>query len=305
MDRNAIKAQPDKFRRMGAATRRTIFLSMIIFAVVFCNSNCKSQEMPSVAFKESTFDLFRYANGRLDTVHEKIMVARTEATFKDARIKQVASYLTKDDPRMVVAHYTRLSGQRFYKMGDRFIYTFSEIKKKPASRIEIYPVPIARIQKEYWPTRIDLVLLNKPVKMRVPQSFDWTIEDLKIRAGDLCFPGTLREDIALLEMEETGPKAEIYVIATAEPFESVYTFFRRRVGRIYVINARDGDLNVRDFEIDATSALELEKENQELHIRVEENPVVSDQEGNSQNYLGYTFIKYTFWKNLKHPAQNH
>ena len=55
----------------------------------------------------------------------------------------------------------------------------------------------------------------------------------------------------------------------------------------------DGEIYTRDFEIDATYS--LPNPDRVLHIRVDENPMITDNKGNSQVYLGYTFIKYIFW----------
>ncbi len=279
------------------------FASPLVFFALFgilTQRPCHCQELPILAFKESTFNEFKYPNGILDQEYTQALQSRSEKLFKNARASRIACYVTQDEAHSVVAFYNRLSGQRFFKKGDRFIYTFSQMYGLPASRIEIYPIPIARLQKEFWPTRIDLVLIHSTVTTRVPSSLKRTLEDLKSKVGNLYFQGTLREDVAMLEMEEAGKGAEIFVVATNEPFESVYNFFRRKVGRIYLVNARDGDLKVRDFEVDATAALGLDREKQELYIRVEENPVVADMEGNSQHYLGYTFIQYTFWQNSDH-----
>ena len=288
------------FIEHGRSSFPSLFILMAVFGLSTQIPCLGQEELPIIIFREATFEKFMYPNGTLDQQLTEALLSRTEKVLKNARVGHLASYVTKDEAHAVVAYYNRLSGQRFFKKGDRFIYTFSEIDGLPASRIEIYPIPIARLQQEFWPTRIDLVLIQNTVSMRVPPSLKRTVENLKSKVGNLFYEGTLREDIAMLEMEEAGKGAEIFVVSTNESFESVYTFFRRKLGRIYVINARDGNLNVRDFDVDATSALGLDREKQELYVRVEENPVVADREGNSQHYMGCTFIQYTFWQNADH-----
>ncbi len=285
------------FAKSGFGKVLVLFALLAILGILIPGPSLCQKELPVILFKEATFREFKYPNGELDQEYTEALARRAERSFKNARVRCVASYVTQDDARAVVAYYNRLSGQRFVKKGDRFVYAFSEIDGVPASRIEIFPVPIARLQKQFWPTRIDLVLIQSAVTMRVPSSLKRTVEDLKKKVGHLYYHGTMREDIAMLEMEEAGKGAEIFVLSTNDPFERVYTFFRRKLGRIYVINARDGDLNVRDFEVDATAALGLDREKEELYIRVEENPIVCDLEGNAQHYLGCVFIQYTFWRN--------
>jgi hypothetical protein len=248
-------------------------------------------------FKEYNFDKFKYPAGVLDQDYTQVITARIKKQFPETRSLKIASYITADDTRTAVAHYSRLCGQRFYKIGDRFIYVFSEINHEPATKIEIYPVRVSRLPKEYWPTRIDLCIVKYPLSTNSVEKPNRTFDDLKKIAGRLAYEGKLEEEIALLEIEELGPDAEVYVVSTQNSFEKVYNFFRRRYGRFRVIPARDGDMWARDFEFDATRALRYDRKQNELHIRVDENPLITDREGNSQVYRGFVFIYYIFWRN--------
>ncbi|MBN2410322.1 hypothetical protein JXQ31_01445 [candidate division KSB1 bacterium] len=274
-----------------------IKLHFFIYSVIlifFFNKPVNGQ----IFFRETTFNEFNYPSGILDTDFVDYLLKREKLKFPKARTMHIVSYLTEDDPRTVVAYYSRLCGQRFYKLGDRLIYAFSEINKLSASRIEIYPVKNPRLANNFWPTRIDLFLISYPVAVGASENFNRTLDDLKAKAGSLTYEGELREDIAQLEIEELGPDAEVFVIATDNSFEKVHAFFRRRYGRVRVIPAMDGNVSMRDFDLDATRAAGLNRKDTELYIRVEENPIIIDRSGNSQVYHGYTFIKYIFWHNV-------
>ncbi len=268
------------------------FIYSVIF-IIFFETPVNGQ----IFFRETTFNEFNYPNGTLDNDFVDYLSKREKLKFPKARTMHIASYLTEDDPRTVVGFYSRLCGQRFYKIGDRLIYAFSEINKLSASRIEIYPVKIPRLASNFWPTRIDLFLISYPVAVGESENFKRTLDDLRKKAGSLTYDGELREDIAQLEIEELGPDAEVFVIATDNSFEKVHAFFRRRYGRVRVIPAIDGNVSMRDFDLDATRAAGLNRKETELYIRVEENPIIIDRSGNSQVYHGYTFIKYIFWHN--------
>jgi len=273
--------------------RNIINFILILLVILFYNFPADGQ----IFFRETTFNEFNYPNGILDNDFVEFLSNRERVKFPKARTMRLVSYLTEDDPRTVVAYYSRLCGQRFYKIGDRLIYAFSEINKLSASRIEIYPVKIPRVSSNYWPTRIDLFLISYPVAVRISENLNRTIDDLRAKAGALTYDGVLREDIALLETEELGPEAEVFIVATDNSFEKVHAFFRRKYGRVRVIPAIDCDVSMRDFDIDATRAAGLNRKEMELYIRVEENPIIIDRSGNSQIYHGYTFIKYVFWRN--------
>lgn len=251
-----------------------------------------------IRFRETTFEEFKYPNGVSDSNFVDYLRVREEKKFPKARTMKIMSFITRDDPRTVVAYYTRLCGQRFYKTGDRLVYNFSEINNQYASRIEIYPVKIPRIMQNYWPTRIDIFMISYPITVRPELHLNRTFEDLEKMAGKLAFEGELLEDVAVLEMEELGQDSEVFIVATKKSFESVYRFFRNRYGPIRVIPAIDGEMYVRDFDLDATRTLGLYRKNMKLYIRVEENPIVIDRSGNSQVYHGYVFIKYMFWHNV-------
>jgi hypothetical protein len=252
---------------------------------------------PSRFFRQETFDSYIYPESHSDSSHRKYLLKKLKKRFPDARSIQVQSHVTHDDPNKVVLYYTRLSGQRFYKKENGFLYVFREIEGEPTSHIAISKLPIPFIKPNQWPTRIDMVLVNFPISFNADQELSRTWEDFENKVGRLAYKGELREDLATIEMSSIETPAEIFIIATKDPFYNVQSFFRRRLGRLWVIPARDGDLFVRDFEVDATRALGLDRDEVECHIRAEENPIFTDQQGNSQTYLGFTFIKYIFWHN--------
>ena len=247
-------------------------------------------------FKENTFEEYAYPNSIQDEHYTRIIEERSRQQFPNARTLRVASFLTKDRPREVVSYYSQLSGQRFFKYGNFFTYVFSEIDGKAATRIDVYPVEIAKTYSHFWPTRVDLYIIRYPIRVRFPQGLDQSIEELNKRVGRLYFDGELRKDIARLDMEEIGPDANVYVIETDESFYKVTQFFRNRYGRFEVIQMRDQDMWVRQAEFDASWAVKLLPDEIQLIVRIEENPLVIDRHGNSQLYKGKVFIKYIFWK---------
>jgi len=274
---------------------KSILFTGIILIIVLSGAPVNGQ----IFFRESTFDQFVYQNGVLDQDFVAFLTEQEKLKFPKARTMRIMSFISEDDPRTVVAFYSFLCGQRFYKTGDRYVYVFSEINKQSASRIEIYSVKIPRMANRFWPTRIDIYLISYPVSVQLSDSLNRTMADLKALAGDLTFEeGVLREDIALLEAEEMGPSAQVFVVATDNSFEKVHAFFRRKYGGFRVIPAIDGDISMRDFDIDATRAAGLNRKDMELYIRVEENPVIIDRSGNSQVYHGFVFIKYMFWQTV-------
>lgn len=286
-----IKNEMEKMKRTHQ------FYLFLLTAVFILGLGFGKDDVAQILFRESTFNDFKYPNGTLDKKYTQILKDRSRYTFPKARVLKVVSYVTQDNPRKVVSYYSQLSGQRFEKQGDLLTYIFSKVNKLPASRIEIYPIPNIRIQKPFWPTRVNLYIISYPVSLSLPQGLNRSIEDLRKRAGRFTYNGIMREDVAKLANEELGPDAEVYVLSTTDSFEKVYSFFRRKFRSLYVRAARDGNISVRDFEFDATRAVGLNRKEMELYIRVEENPMVTDAKGNSQIYLGHVFIKYKFWKN--------
>jgi hypothetical protein len=252
--------------------------------------------MVRLYLRESTFKAFSYKNAAIDPKYTEVLQARAKQQFSDACTIQVESYVTMDKPRTVVYYYANLCGQLFLKEGDCFTYVFSEIEGRPATRIEIFPMEIGRIHSEFWPTRINLYLIQKPLFVAVSDHLSRSADDLKKRIGSFYYKGKLAEDIARLEMESLGPDAEVFVIDSENDFETIHLFFRRLYGAFYVRTSMDGDLFTRDFEIDISHALGAGDLNKDLFISVEENPMVYDRDGNSQVYRGHVFIKYVFWK---------
>lgn len=275
------------------------YLFMIIMLLVLVS--CTLAE-PSRFFSQETFDSYIYPESHPDSVHRQFLINSLKNRFPDARSIQVQSHITHDDPNKVVLYYTRLSGQRFYQKDNGFLYVFREINGEPTSHIAITKLPVPFFKQDYWPTRIDMVLVNFPISFNTDQELSRTWEEFENKVGRLAYKGEMREDLAAIEMSSLETPAEIFIIATKDPFYNVQSFFRRRLGRLWVIPARDGELYVRDFEVDATRALGLDRDQVECHIRAEENPIFTDQQGNSQTYLGYTFIKYIFWHNEPQPS---
>lgn len=280
---------------MRSLTARWLTAALIFF---FCRqlSAQQSDEIIRLYLKESTFQAFAYQNGSIDENYTEVLKAKTQQQFSDASAIQVASFITVDNPRTVVYYYAKLCGQRFFKEGERFTYVFSEIDGQAATRVEIYSMEIGRVHREFWPTRINLFVIQKPLFVAGTDNSNRSAEDLKKRIGAFFYDGKLSEAIARLDMEEIGPEAEVYVVDTEDDFETVHLFFRRLYGAFYVRMAMDGDLFTRDFEIDISHALSGDDLNKDLFVTVEENPAVIDQNGNSHVYRGHVFIKYVFWK---------
>jgi hypothetical protein len=270
--------------------------TLCFFVMVSLSSSSLPAQEPGTHtfFKESTFRSFYYSDGIFDEDYTNALENMTRKTFPKANVIKCASFVTTNDPRDVVSYFTNLSGQRFFKIDNKFIYIFSEIGGKPASRIEIYPLEIPRLAEAFTPTRINLIIVSYPINTSYRRK-SRTVEDLKELAGRFFYNGDLREDIAHIEMDELGADADVYVVSTDDSFLQVWRFFRRRFGRISYLPAWDGEVFTRDFEIDVTRALRLD--GKMLYIRVDENPMITDNQGNSQVYLGKTFIKYTVWYN--------
>ena len=273
-------------------------ISAICIAVLFFFSNASKTNalQRQIYFKETTFDQFGYPNGFVDDEYTAVIRDRANKQFPNAKTHMVKSYISNDTPRTIIEYYTQLSGQRFRKESDHFIFVFSQINDQPATRIEIYPLQIGRIHREFWPTRIDLYVIRYPIVGEIPETLNHSKEDLKSRLGRFYYDGVTREDIARLDMVGLGPEAEVFVIATQDEFERVYRFFRRRYRSFPVRPARDGDLLTRDFEIDITAYMGPLAQQKDVHVFVEENPVVVDRNGNSQLYRNWVFIRYVFWE---------
>ncbi|MBN1466088.1 hypothetical protein JXA02_10020 [candidate division KSB1 bacterium] len=269
--------------------------------LLFCpriSESCLAQDQ-QIFFQESTFTKFAYPHGELDEEFTQKLEKESAAQFPKAGLRMVRSYITIDKPRKVVSYYSGLCGKRFQKRGDRFTYIFSEMDDVPASRIEIYPVVMGRIHHEFWPSRIDIYLIRFPISIDATLPTGRSAESLALRIGPFYYPGVLREDVALIDMEQFGAESEVFVIETADDFDVIYEFFRRQYGGIAVRPARDGDMLTRNFEIDISRALGEADRDKLLYLYVEENPLVSDRTGNSQVYRGKVFVRYVFWKKSK------
>ena len=277
-----------RFRRFAAA----------LILIVCCRLSAqKSDEPRQLYLKETTFRAFAYPNGNLDQPYTDLLVNYSRRQFPEASEILVESYITADKLRPVVLYYGKLCGQRFSQMGNHFTYIFSEIDGKPAARVEICPMEIGRIHREFWPTRVNLYLIRKPIVAGPDQQLNRSIDDLQKRIGNYCYTnGILHEDVARLEWQEYGADSEVFVIDTKDDFETVHLFFRRLYGAFFVRMAMDGDLFTRDFEIDISHALGAADMDKDLIVNVEENPIIIDKENNSQFYRGHVFIKYVFWK---------
>jgi hypothetical protein len=271
------------------------FVQTTIFVILLVMLNLAYSQIP---FNQKTFDDFAYINGVYDDEYSLLLEGRSNYSFPNSEFTKVASYVTRDNSRDVVNYYAQKSGQRFERIGEKFIYIFSKINEAPANRIEIQPIPHLRIPKALWPTRINLYIITYDIKDFLPTGQGRSIEDLRKLAGRLTYDGTMRDDVANLEQVELGADGNCFIIETKDSWEMVYQFFRRRYGRLDVRPARDGDVWVRNFEFDGTNRAGLDREKLELFIRVDENPIIRDQHGNAQVFSGSTFIKYTFWKNV-------
>ncbi|MBN1561325.1 hypothetical protein JW998_13815 [candidate division KSB1 bacterium] len=279
-------------------THRLECLSAALLFYLCSHQSCLAQDR-QIFFLESTFAEFAYPNGELDEQFTRMLEQQSFGQFPKAGLRMVASYITIDKPRRVVSYYSGLCGKRFQKRGERFTYIFSEMGDVPASRIEIYPVVMGRIHHEFWPTRIDIYLIRFPISIDATLPIGRSAENLAQRIGSFYYPGVLREDIALIDMEQFGAKSEVYVIETTDEFDVVYQFFRRQYGGIAVRPAHDGDMLTRNFEIDISRALGEGDQDKLLYLYVEENPLVTDRTGNSQIYRGKVFMRYVFWQKSK------
>jgi len=249
-------------------------------------------------FSEKTLDLFTYPNAQMDQATAQALAEKLRQTYPQALDIHCRSMITLDPVLTVVSHYAISTGRRYRMEGDRFVFPFKTRDGEATDRIEIFSQPQPRMDASLWGTRIQLVVIEFPL-MPGDASLLRSADDLKKLAGRLLYDGQLREDVAALRLDELGKDAQVLIIDTQDPFETVYQFFRRRHGRLRLIPARSGDLMTRDFEFDATRTVGLQKLDKVLYIRVQENPVVTDQEGNSKTLLDHTLIQYTFWPAAK------
>ncbi len=244
-----------------------------------------------------TFQEFLYPGAKPEPAAIKALDQKILTTFPDARPVKLTSLLTPTAWQKVVAYYTIMTGLPFRQIGPRFYFIFSSRNGIPTDYIEVCPIQILRGSSDFWPARINLVLLSFPLAGLTPASQPTTSE-LKPLTGRLWYPGQTRNDLAALKNHELGAGAQVLIILTEDSFDKVYSFFRRNYGRIYIVNAHREHFSERDFEFDASSALSTRRHGKELHIRVEENPLLVDREGNSERLLGKCLVQYTFW-----PAQ--
>jgi hypothetical protein len=281
-------------------TIRFLFFVLFLAAPVI---SVLALQRTQVFFNKSTFEQFAYPDAELDEAHTNAIKQQSMVQFKKARERLVKSYVTLDKPRKVVSYYANLCGKRFQKRGERFTYVFSEIDGQPATRIEIYPAAMGKMHREFWPTRIDLYIIRYPLTVDIELEEGRSLERLEERIGRYVYEnGSLKEDIALLYTEELGSDSEVFVIETDDDFQTVYNYFRRRHGGIRVHTASDGDLLTRDFEVDISRALGPDDQDKELHLFVEENPLIADPTGNALLYNNKVFIRYVFWKKKETPT---
>jgi len=240
------------------------------------------------------FSQFLYPGAKPDPVAIKFLDQKILTDFPHAKPLKLTSLVTDIAWQKVVAYYTILTGIPFRQVGSHFFFTFTYRNGIPVDYIEVCPIEILRSSTDFWPARINLVLLSFPLQgvAHPPQPASTTFRPL---IGRLWYPGTVRDDLATLKMDELGSDAQVVVMVTDDAFEKVYSFFRRNYGRIYIVNGRRGDIMERDFEFDASNALATRKKGKELHVRVDENPMLVDREGNSEYLQGKCLIQYILW----------
>ncbi len=240
-----------------------------------------------------TFEQFLYPGASEDAAAAGALQQRVAAQFPGSNVR-VGSALTADPLRKVLSHYSAVCGCRYVQEGDRFYFHFSKIIRVPASRIEIYPLELGRIHREFRPTRIDIVLVEQPEQKAKPSPIP---ASLRARIGAFCYPnGSLDESIAKRKISEFGPDAEVFVIDTTDDFDKVHLFFRRLYGAFYVRTSMHDNLLTRDFEIDISRSLGPADADKKLIVTVEENPFVLDSENNVYIQRGHVFITYVIWK---------
>ncbi len=247
-----------------------------------------------IVLSPENFSQFLYPGAKPDPVAIKSLDQKILTTFPNAKPLKLTSLVTDVAWQKVVAYYTILTGIPFRQVGSHFLFTFTHRNGVPVDYIEVCPIEILRSSTDFWPARINLVLLSFPLQSVAisPQPASTTFHPL---IGRLWYPGTVRDDLATLKMDELGNDAQVVVMVTDDAFEKVYAFFRKNYGRIYIVNGRRGDVMERDFEFDASNALATRKQGKELHIRVDENPLLVDREGNSERLQGKCLIQYILW----------
>ncbi|MBN2357231.1 hypothetical protein JXO59_14035 [candidate division KSB1 bacterium] len=249
-----------------------------------------------ISFSKHTFDRFIYDHAQIDTLATRLLKTQLMDQNPGASNVRCLSLISSESSMKIISHYAILTGRRYEIIDGRFIFPFKRRKRKITDRLEIFSQAIPKVSSVYWPTRINLILFDFPM-MEARSVLSQSVQNLRDMAGRLYYDGELREDIAAIAMDELGEGAQVLVVDTRNSFDHVYRFFRQRYGRIRIIPAFSGDVMERDFEIDVTSALGLNRGQVELHIRALENPLVTDREGNSFRYIGHVFIQYTFWMN--------
>ncbi len=267
----------------------TIF--MLLFSLLFFSSLPGSGQEVHPRF---TFSGLLYPAAQYDSMATREWKEHLSQQHPHATDIQVFCMIAPDSLMRVVSYYAILTQRRYEMVDGHIIFPFKKSQGGYTEGIEIYSQPIPRINPKFWPTRIALIQIKFP--LRASTTLKRSLQTLREKAQQFYYEGRLREDIAAILLEELGERAEVFVIDTSDSFEQVYQFFQRRYGRIRIISVFNEDIRERDFEIDVTARSKNQLSNKELHIRVLENPLITDVDGNSLRYKGHVFIQYTFWQ---------
>ncbi|MDZ7317315.1 MAG: hypothetical protein ONA69_08910 [candidate division KSB1 bacterium] len=260
------------------------------------------------AFIVENMGSFVYPGSRGD---EEAGLRLTEAEknkFPNAKVT-VVSRLTADPFARVVQHYRALCNAPSMEKNRYCRFEFSRINDQPASRIEIFSENITKLADDLRPTRINLFFVQDASASADPNKEMEIFRMLKRRLGVYCYPNAIPvEKYAERERKTYDADTEVYVLDTTDDFDKVHQHFRRLAGPFYVRMSMDGNIWMRDFEIDISRALSLEEFDKKVVLMVEENPLVPNARGALRPLRGHVFLIYYIWKRspeeLKELRQN-
>ncbi|MDZ7372059.1 MAG: hypothetical protein ONB12_12940 [candidate division KSB1 bacterium] len=260
------------------------------------------------AFTAENMGRFVYPNSRVDEEAGLRLAEAEKSKFSNAKVT-VISRLTADPFARVVQHYRALCNAPSAEKDGYCRFEFSRINDQPASRIEIFSDNIAKIADDLRPTRINLFFVQDSSASADPNKDMEIFRMLNRRLGVYCYPNAIpAEKYAERERKAYDADTEVYVLDTTDDFEKVHVHFRRLAGPFYVRMSMDGNVLMRDFEIDISRALSPEEFDKKAVLMVEENPLVPNPRGALRPLRGHVFLIYYIWKRspeeLKELRQN-
>lgn len=260
------------------------------------------------AFTVENMGRFVYPGSRGDEEAGLRLTEAEKSKFPNAKVT-VVSRLTSDPFARVVQHYRAICNTPSMEKNAYCRFEFSRINDQPASRIEIFTDNIAKLADDLRPTRINLIFVQSTTSSDDPNKEMEILRMLKRRLGVYCYPNAIPvEKYAERERKAYDADTEVYVLDTTDDFEKVHLHFRRLAGPFYVRMSMDGNVLMRDFEIDISRALSPEEFDKKVVLMVEENPMVPNARGALRPLRGHVFLIYYIWKRspeeLKELRQN-